>query len=67
MAILRAEVMAPFADAVRLVDGEQVDVPGLEIFQKAGEHEAFGRDVEQAEFAIVQAAKAWAGFALGER
>ena len=45
-AVIRAEVMAPLADAVRLVHGDQRNVHVREPFGEAGA-EAFGRDVEQ--------------------
>ena len=56
--IFRAKVMTPFADAMRLVNGEQVHVPLLQIGQKPGKHQPLRRDVEQAELAVVDAAQA---------
>ena len=50
--------MTPFADAMRLVNGEQVHVPLLQIGQKPGKHQPLRRDVEQAELAVVDAAQA---------
>ncbi len=65
--VFRAEIVAPFADAMRLVNGEQVHVPLLQIFDKAGQHQPLGRDVEQPKFAVVQAAQSRTRFAGGER
>ncbi len=51
LAVLRPKVVPPLADAVRLVDGDELDValrePGQEPVAALA-HEAFGRDVEQA-------------------
>ena len=65
--VFRAEIVSPFADAMRLVNGEEVDVPFLQIFEKAGQHQPLRRDVEQPEFAVVQSAQARTRFAGGER
>ena len=54
--------MAPFADAMRLVDGEQVHVPLLQISQKTGEHQPLRRDVEQTELPVVESAQTRPGF-----
>ena len=58
--ILGAEIVAPLADAVRLINGEEVHAPTFEIGEHPREHEAFGRGVEEAELAVVQAAQAGA-------
>ena len=50
--------MAPFTDAMRLVHGDEPDVPALQIFEKAGQHQPLRRGVEQAIFAVVQTAQA---------
>ncbi len=62
LAELGAEIMAPFGDAVRLVDGEARHVPVFQVFLPALEHEPFGRGVEELVFALMQAAQAGAGF-----
>ncbi len=31
LAILRAEIVAPFADAMRLVNGDELDIPFLQV------------------------------------
>ena len=49
--VVRAEVVAPLRDAVRLVDDEQPHVRGLERLGEARRGEALGRDVEQAHLA----------------
>ena len=55
--VLGPEVVAPFADAMRLVDRDQVDVPALQLGEEAGEHQPLGRDVEEPEFAVAKAAQ----------
>ena len=67
LAVFRTEIVAPFADAMRLVNGDEFHVPALQIGQKSGKHQPLRRDVEQTEFAIVQAAQAFAAFARRER
>jgi hypothetical protein len=56
LAVFGAEVVAPFGDAVRLVDGEKLHGPLLQAVDEAVEREAFGGDVEQAVLARVEAA-----------
>ena len=53
-AIVGAEVVAPFADAMRLVDREQGDLGLLEQLREAFAAGAFGGDVEQVELAVAQ-------------
>src|SRR5437868_1380517 len=67
LAIFRTEIVAPFADAMRLVDCEQIDRPRLQTVEKAREHQPFGSDIEQMKLAVVQTAKSGArfGFAKG--
>ena len=60
LAILGSEVVAPLADAVGLVDGEEVHAPALQVGEHPGKHQPLGRGVEQAELAVVQAAQAGA-------
>ena len=64
--VFRPEIMAPFADAMGLVDGEQVHVPFLQILEKAGQHQPLGGDIEQLELALVEPAQAGPGKAGGE-
>ena len=45
--VVRAEVVAPLRDAVRLVDHEQPDLGVADALEEAGRGEALGRDVEQ--------------------
>ena len=52
LAILRAEVVAPLADAMRLVDGEQRDLDVREHLQEARRRQPLGRDIEQVELAV---------------
>ena len=47
---------------VRLVNRDELDVPALQVGEKAGEHQAFRRNVEQAIFAVVQATETFSGF-----
>ena len=51
LAVLRPEVVAPFADAVRLVDGDEAHVPAQQRVEEAGHHYALRRDVQDAIFA----------------
>ena len=52
-AILRAEVVAPLADAMRLVDREQADVRILQHVLEARRHKPFGGNVEQLQAIVV--------------
>jgi hypothetical protein len=51
-AIVGPEVMAPLADAVRFVDGDERDRALFEEIEEALREEAFGRDVEEIELAF---------------
>ena len=62
LTVLGPEVVAPFRDAVRLVDGQATDFPAFEVLLPALEHEPLGRGVEELVFALVQAAQAAPGF-----
>ena len=53
-AIVGAEIVAPFADAMGLVDREQGDLGFLEQLRKALAAGAFGGDVEQVELAVAE-------------
>ncbi|CAN5617105.1 hypothetical protein BH20VER1_BH20VER1_25070 [soil metagenome] len=66
LTILGPEIVTPFADAMRLIDGDLRDVPVGGLFKKALQHEPLRRHVEQAELAVVQAAPAGAGLARVE-
>ncbi len=55
--VLRAEVVAPLRDAVRLVDREERERQLPQHLEEAVEHEALGRDVEQVEVAGPQIAQ----------
>ena len=65
--VLGAEIVAPLGDAVRLVDGDRLHVPGLQIFLPVIEHETLGRGVEQPPFAAVQAGEPRASLLGAER
>ncbi len=54
LAILGTEVVAPLRHAVGLVDGEAGDVPRLQIFAPAVEHQPLRGDVEELELAAVK-------------
>src|SRR4030095_8844035 len=47
LAVLRAEVMAPLADAVRLVHREERGLRALKAFEETVHHQPLGREVEQ--------------------
>ena len=53
-AIFGAEIVAPVADAVGLVDGEGVDADLLQHAVEVGLHQPFGRDEQQADVALAQ-------------
>ena len=53
--VARPEIVTPFADAVRLVDGEQRNAESLQSFRRAPHVEALRRDVEQLELAALDA------------
>ena len=60
LAILRPEVMAPLADAVRLVDRDEADRPRRQHVEEpvaAVADQALGRDVEQSIPAVAHAAR----------
>src|SRR3546814_14671192 len=48
-AIIGTEIMAPFADAMRLIDSEHGDLRSAEQFAKSCPGSAFGRDIKQVE------------------
>ena len=50
-AIIGAEIMPPFADAMRLVDREQRDASAVQKLAEVAGRGAFGRDIEQVELA----------------
>ena len=54
-AVIRAEVVAPFGDAMRLVDGEEADRRLRQQLAEMRLARAFGRDVEQVEVARAEA------------
>ena len=58
LAIFRPEIMAPLADAMRLVDGELGDIPVYRALQKRIEHQALRRDVKHAVLAAMQTSPA---------
>ena len=61
--VVGPEIVAPLADAVGLVDGEQIDRQCAEVAPEAFVAEAFGRDVDEFVFAGAQVAQA--GHELG--
>ncbi len=52
-AVFGTEVVAPLADAVRLVDGQERDRRARQAVQHPGLHQPLGRDVEEIEPALV--------------
>ncbi len=55
-AVVGAEVMAPLADAVRLVDGHQGDGPSRQPAQHGRLHQPLGREVQDVEPALADGA-----------
>ncbi len=56
LAILRSEIVAPFADAMRFVDGELRNVPVKRALEEGVQHQPFRCDVEHSILAAMQAA-----------
>ncbi|HWV99107.1 MAG TPA: hypothetical protein VNZ64_05375 [Candidatus Acidoferrum sp.] len=52
--VFGAKIVAPLADAMRLVDRQQINFPMLQVGEKAGEHQPLGRGVKQPVFAAVE-------------
>ena len=67
LAIFGTEIVAPFADAMRLVNGDEPHVPALQIGQESRKHQPFRRDVEQTVFALMEAAQPFARLAGRQR
>ena len=57
LAILGTKIVAPFADAMRFVDGDEIDRKGTQALDEAWVQQALGSDVEQTVLAIMQAAE----------
>ncbi len=53
--IFRPKVVAPFADAMRLVDRDQIDLPLSQVSKKARQHCPLRSHIQQAKRAIAQA------------
>ena len=53
-AVFRAEIVAPLADAVRLVHRQRGDFPALQARQEIRQHQPLRRDVKQLVFARVE-------------
>ena len=58
LAVLRAKVVAPLADAMRFVDGDLRDFPSRRLVKKRLQHQPLRRDVEQAILAAMKPAQA---------
>ena len=56
LAIFGAEIMAPLADAMRFIDGDQRDLGARHQHAEPFHGGAFGRDIQQVELAIAQRA-----------
>ena len=54
LAILRAKVMTPFADAVRFIDCKRFDIPTAQLREKIAIDEPFRCDIENAILAVVE-------------
>ncbi len=53
--IFRTEIMAPLRDAMRLVDGQELDLGALEQIERVRPHQPLRRDIDEAQFAAHQA------------
>ena len=53
LTIFRSEIMPPFADAMRLIDGDALRLPALEHLLRTTEHKALRCDIEQLVFAAM--------------
>ena len=67
LAIFRAEIMAPLAHAMGLVDGKERDLDARKHIGKAGGRHPFRRHIEQVEFAIAQLPAHLGGFLRRQR
>ena len=67
LAILGPEIVAPFRDAVGLVDGDEADVPRLQRPEHVLGHEAFRRQVEDLVLAAGQVPPAPPVLVRGQR
>ena len=65
-AVVGAEVVAPGADAVGLVDGDEGGLAAGEHLGEAGDAQALGRDEEEVEGAVEVVAAGLAGVVAGE-
>ena len=67
LAVFGPEIMAPFADAMGFVHGDEIRLPVPQIFQEPRKHQPFGRHVEEPKFAVMQPAKPLPGLARRQR
>ena len=67
LAILGAKIVAPLADAVRLVDGDERDIDTLHHRLEAGKHKALRGDIEQVELAGLEVAEGAGGLFRRDR
>ena len=67
LAVFRTEVVPPFADAVRFIDGDLRHLPLAQIVEKARQHQPLGGGVEQLVLPLPQAAQASARVIRSER
>ena len=67
LAVFGTKIVSPFADAMRLVNRNELHIPFLQIGKKTGKHQSLRRDVEQFIFAVVQTAQTFSRFLGGER
>ena len=67
LAVLGTEVVTPFANAVGFVDGESIDLPLLQVIEKAGKHETFRSNVEDGVLASKKLGVAFSSFGFVER
>ena len=58
--VLRAKVVAPFADTMRLVDGDQPRLPLGQALEHFRQHQPLWRDVQQTKTSLVQLGQALA-------
>ena len=55
--ILRPKIVTPFADTMRLVDGDLDSVPAFGVLEKMFKHQPLRRDIKQPVFAAMKSAQ----------
>ena len=65
LAVFRAEIVPPHADAMRFIDGDGGDAAVLEKIEESLHQQPFGRHVEEFEPALAQPVEHFVSFRVG--